>query len=302
MKPIHNGFSAKGGKTALLPVLAPLIQHFAYQNKLINLLDVFGGGGKIALSTELYPYFRRIVYNEYERSLSALFWCLKQKKAKQLYAAFCNLLQYPDQRQLFCMLKECKDRDDLNLYLAGAFALYIIYTSYQSNRQSYYAGAEERLKSGFLYDKLSQMALFSDKLDVCNMDGIDLIRKNISDPKVLIYCDPPYFNTKAYKNDWSAEDHLKFAHLLIRSQPKGVVIVSGYRDDQGIYQQLEDNGWDCMLAGIIPVTSSINHIGGTHKARLAMEWVWCNHPIPDYIKLLAQQFDYERKSRRENVR
>jgi DNA adenine methylase len=91
-------------------------------------------------------------------------------------------------------------------------------------------------------DKIMQAAERLRGVQIECMDAVELI-KRFNDPKVLIYCDPPYTlgtrHGKQYRCEMTDDDHVRLLGALL--QHKGYVAISGYRSK--IYDDML-KGWN----------------------------------------------------------
>ena len=59
------------------------------------------------------------------------------------------------------------------------------------------------------------------KIEIANMDAIKLLKKHAGNPKLILICDPPYFDTLEYDEAFSFEQHIQMAKLLKKHADKG---------------------------------------------------------------------------------
>jgi DNA adenine methylase len=101
------------------------------------------------------------------------------------------------------------------------------------------------------------------------MDGVKLIKK-YNNPKVFIYCDPPYeqsTRTNArYKVDMNREGHIEFLDSVIESKSK--ILISGY--DCELYNKLTDNGFE-------KIQFEVKTIDGNFNKKTKTETIWKNY-------------------------
>ncbi|MGE3807696.1 MAG: DNA adenine methylase, partial [Gemmataceae bacterium] len=65
---------------------------------------------------------------------------------------------------------------------------------------------------------------------ILRRDGFDVLEQIEDNPRVVVYCDPPYLNkSTAYRHDFAADDHARLAQALRRFRKTRVVV--SYYDD-----------------------------------------------------------------------
>lgn len=86
---------------------------------------------------------------------------------------------------------------------------------------------DARFKKDKLIEKIERLSKFSDRIDLRNGDGADIVSEYNNKSDVLLYLDPPYVDKGAslYLNAFSYDDHQKLARIMMGEEsPKNWII------------------------------------------------------------------------------
>jgi len=106
-----------------------------------------------------------------------------------------------------------------------------------------------------------------DGVIVENRDFEDII-KRYDRAYSLFFCDPPYFQTAAYKDAFSWDDHQRLAAALAKIKGKFLLTINDHKDIRRLYKGFRIRG--------VPVTYSVLK----NKTKLVQELVIANYPLP----------------------
>ncbi|MBP1045286.1 DNA adenine methylase [Enterococcus sp. BWM-S5] len=110
-----------------------------------------------------------------------------------------------------------------------------------------------------------------------NKDGVILINEH-NDPDTLLYCDPPYLESKLvsdhYKHGFSTQQHEELLDALLKF--KGPAIVSGYESD--LYNEALQDWWQIKKSVKVGIT--------TAKKSDRTEVLWMNYEPSGQMTLL----------------
>lgn len=235
MRIIKTPVSRVGNKSAILHILYTL-----FPLKYGRFIDVFGGSGSVLLGNPNPPSFE--VYNDFDRNLTNLFHCMKERTVATVRElGFCNLNSRDDfiaVRRFFedeqfedkyfseelrltditfpppeaAELKEIRTRitKDYDVRRAAMFMKLLRY-SYSSSCKSY---ASQPFDIRRLFGLITELKNRMANVVVENQDFETLI-KHYDRPDSFFYADPPYFSTEdMYAVGFNLDDHVRLKNTL----------------------------------------------------------------------------------------
>lgn len=235
MRIIRTPVSRVGNKSAILHILYAL-----FPLKYGRFIDVFGGSGSVLLGNPNPPSFE--VYNDFDRNLTNLFHCMKERTVATVRElGFCNLNSRDDfiaVRRFFkdeqfedkyfseelrltditfpppeaAELKEIRTRitKDYDVRRAAMFMKLLRY-SYSSSCKSY---ASQPFDIRRLFGLITELKNRMANVVVENQDFETLI-KHYDRPDSFFYADPPYFSTEdMYAVGFNLDDHVRLRDTL----------------------------------------------------------------------------------------
>lgn len=192
-------------------------------------VEPFAGGASIALSLLFEEYVKKIIINDIDYSIYA-FWNSVLFSADDL----CKLINDTDVtveewgRQK--KIQACKA--DVSLLELGFSTFFLNRTNYSGiikggiiggHHQNSKWKIDVRFNKKNLIKRIKKISGYASKIDLYNMDAIELINKIIVYlPKnTLVYFDPPYFKKgqDLYINFYEPDDHIKL-YTAISSEKK----------------------------------------------------------------------------------
>ena len=224
-----------GGKSKLLWLIRKLSP-----SRYSRFIDVFGGSGSVLLGNPNPPSFE--VYNDFDRNLTNLFHCMKERTlATVRELGFCNLNSRDDfiaVRRFFedeqfedkyfseelrltditfpppeaAELKEIRTRitKDYDVRRAAMFMKLLRY-SYSSSCKSY---ASQPFDIRRLFGLITELKNRMANVVVENQDFETLIN-HYDRPDAFFYADPPYFSTEdMYAVGFNLDDHVRLKNTL----------------------------------------------------------------------------------------
>lgn len=235
MRIIRTPVSRVGNKSAILHILYAL-----FPLKYGRFIDVFGGSGSVLLGNPNPPPFE--VYNDFDRNLTNLFHCMKERTVATVRElGFCNLNSRDDfiaVRRFFkdeqfedkyfseelrltditfpppeaAELKEIRTRitKDYDVRRAAMFMKLLRY-SYSSSCKSY---ASQPFDIRRLFGLITELKNRMANVVVENQDFETLIN-HYDRPDAFFYADPPYFSTEdMYAVGFNLDDHVRLKNTL----------------------------------------------------------------------------------------
>jgi DNA adenine methylase len=213
MKKITSGhkktlFRYFGGKFYLLKDIFKIIEQLYNNKKIVTIVDVFGGSGKVLINIPEDWKVNR-VYNDIDHRLFTLLNVLRDDEKRKIL--FERLNYTLSSRELFYQIKNENPSDDIST----AFnLLYLIFYSFNGVMKSYgimvndhrsFENQKEQLYSNFKYIKDWRIE---------NLDFRELISKYDS-YKTFFYLDPPYIMSGSqYKYSFTMNDFIDLKNIL----------------------------------------------------------------------------------------
>ena len=187
-------------------------------------VEIYAGGASIALSLLVEGYISKVIINDKDKSIYALWYSILNHPMK-----LCKLIKKtPLTIENWKIQKEIqKNKDKYNLVTLGFSTLFLNRTNRSGIINAGVIGGLEqkgkwkidaRFNKESLISKIKLIAKYKDKIKLHNLDAIDLINKikNKLPKKSLIYLDPPYYckGKELYMNYYDYEDHKKISEVI----------------------------------------------------------------------------------------
>jgi len=248
-----------------------IIKYLPPVNDYNTYIEPFSGSYSIGLKLETPPPIE--IYNDLDKNVYSLYKVLSDPELFQQFKEKCDLVLYNEG-----LRKEFKDllkTDNLSMVDRSFYFFYVNRTSHNGvggfSKNTYIRRNMSKSISDFLssIDRLPELHNRLSKVIVSNTDGIELIKK-YNDPKVMIYCDPPYhWSTRTstrYNVDMNDEDQEKFLDAVIESKAK--ILISGYDCEK--YNRLTENGFE-------KIQFEVKTISGNFTPKTKIESLWRNY-------------------------
>ncbi len=183
-----------GGKSKFIPIIYSKLQ----EGRAKTLVSPYTGGGSAELSLLEAGVVDRLILNDKDVGIYALFWVIKHMP-DQLFGRLRNC--HPTHRLFF------KAQDIVKADYAGCTLIEAAWYTLLLNRLVYSgifnanplggrSGTRLQLKSRWNPEKLCKrievLHALSDRYDVSNLDACDLIEDTYWLPDTTIFIDPPY--------------------------------------------------------------------------------------------------------------
>jgi len=211
-----------GGKGKLSPFFKALIE----RNNLggCTYVEPFAGGAGLACDLLLTEYVWRIAINDIDRAVVA-FWRSVLEHTDEICRRIRNVkLSVATWRRQRAIYASEQDPEPWELGFSFLFLN-------RTNRSGIMGGGviggldqtgpwkiDARFNREALIERVERIADFRDRIDVSQVDAVELIRKQLTaaSPKTLVYLDPPYYykGQRLYENHYTPEDHARLASLV----------------------------------------------------------------------------------------
>ncbi|MCK5624776.1 DNA adenine methylase [Candidatus Pacearchaeota archaeon] len=193
-------------------------------------VEIYAGGASIALSLLMEDYVSKIIINDNDKSIYALWHSILNQPVK-----LCNLIKKtPLNIETWRMQKEIqknKNKYDLNkkrdLLILGFSTFFLNRTNRSGIINAGVIGGlkqdgdwkmDVRFNRETLISKIKLISKYKKQIELYNLDAIELINKikNKLPKKTLIYLDPPYYfkGKELYMNYYDYEDHKKISEVM----------------------------------------------------------------------------------------
>jgi DNA adenine methylase len=248
-----------------------IIKHFPNKDDFDTYIEPFGGSYSIGLKLQDVPKIE--FYNDLDNNVYCLYKVLSDPILFQEFKEKLDLVPYSEFiRNEF---KEYLKLDTLTTIQRAFYFFYVNRTSHNGvggfSKNTYIRRNMSKSISDFLssIDRLPELHNRLSNIIVTNTDGIELIKKH-SEPRTLIYCDPPYEHSTRtsarYSVDMDRDGHLVFLDAVVESKSK--ILISGY--DCELYDMLTENGFE-------KIQFEVKTISGNFKPKTKIETLWKNY-------------------------
>lgn len=219
MASIYSPLRYPGGKNKTYQY----IKHLVTINNISTYIEPFAGGAAVALRLLINGDVKRIIINDYDRSIYA-FWysviCESEKLINRIWNTDITMKQWHIQKKIQDN-KKTADLIDL-----GFSTLFLNRTNRSGIIKAGVIGGKKqngkykmdcRFNKKTITDRIKLIASFANQIKVCNDDAIDFIDKEIIKTRnSLTFFDPPYY-TKGpdlYTNFYNHDDHVELARSI----------------------------------------------------------------------------------------
>ena len=227
------GFSSPlrypGGKTRLANKLLEAIEKNFDKKEKVILVEPYAGGAGASLSLLFAKQVEKIVINDLDKSIF-IFWKIAVSDTDYLINKIrrteVTIEEWRKQKAIYVSTKNERKLAFATLFLnrtnrSGIMNGGPIGGAYQTGTWKINA----RFTKKTIIDRLEKIKEFRNKIEVCNFDGIELL-KNLEERKnwkqYFIFLDPPYFQKgqSLYLNHYSNKDHENLSEFLEKSSFK----------------------------------------------------------------------------------
>jgi len=180
-------------------------------------VEPYAGGASVGLSLLLNEYVSKVVINDIDRSIFA-FWYSVLNRTDE----FCKLIdETPVTLETWKKQKKIqKNKYRYGLLKLGFSTFFLNRTNHAGILKAGVIGGQQqtgkwkidaRYNKTNLIERIKQIALYKDKIELYNMDAVELIKtlRKTLPKKTLFYLDPPYFvkGKDLYLNHYTEKDH-----------------------------------------------------------------------------------------------
>lgn len=219
------------------------------ENNLIGgrYVEPYAGGASVALSLLFEGVAGSVQINDLDPSIYA-FWNSVTKCADE----FCERIETaPLTIEEWHRQRDIYRSDETDLMLRGFAAFYLNRT----NRSGIIAGAgviggqkqsgawkmDARFPKETVIARIQRVAAAAARITVSNLDAVELLRSIPSDPRTLVYLDPPYFKKAdgLYANWYKPGDHRAVRDAIASLSVPWVVSYDCQDEIKELYSQFE---------------------------------------------------------------
>lgn len=213
-----------GGKTKYAKLFAEVIRRNGLTS--CKFIEVFAGGAGSAISLLLKGHVGSLVLNDLDVSIYS-FWKAVKEYPEELVDLIektpISIQEWKNQKRIY----EAKDtKEEL---LLGFATFYLNRSNHSGILHARPVGGmsqngryriDSRFTKSTSIEKIRRIASFADKIEVCNLDGnnlIDLLVSKYKAEKTLIYFDPPYYQKgpALYLNHFCHGDHERLRDSIL---------------------------------------------------------------------------------------
>lgn len=199
------------------------VKHLVKLNNINTYIEPFAGGSAVALRLLINHDVKRIIINDYDRSIYSFWYCVvnhADRLIEKIINTEITIKEWYKQKQI----QEQKDSADIfdlafsTLFLnrtnrAGIIKAGVIGGKKQNGNYK----MDCRFNKETIINRIKLISSYSNQILVCNYDAIDFINKEIKKTrKSLTFFDPPYYNKgpDLYTNFYNHEDHVELANAI----------------------------------------------------------------------------------------
>jgi len=199
------------------------IKYLVDTHNISTYIEPFAGGAAVALRLLINQDVKRIIINDYDRGIYAL-WNTIVSRPNQLIQLIKNTPI--DMNQWYIQRNIQKQKDNIDELTLAFSTLFLNRTNRSGiikagvtggkNQESEYK-IDCRFNKEAIIKRIEIIASFSDQIKVCNYDAKDFIEAEIKATRSsLTFFDPPYYDKgpDLYTNFYSHEDHVELAKII----------------------------------------------------------------------------------------
>lgn len=233
MKNFSSPLRYPGGKTCLAVFLAKAIERNFTESEKVILVEPYAGGAGASLVLLFASKVNKIIINDLDKAIYA-FWKIAVSDTDYLINKILKtditIEEWKKQRAIY--------NDLLSSNHKLAFSTLFLN---RTNRSGIIEGGpiggmeqsgdwklDARFTKSTIIERLEKIKIYKDKIKVCNLDGISLLKKVEQHKQMnnyFIFLDPPYYQKgkSLYLNHYENDDHEKLAKFLKKSLLKWVM-------------------------------------------------------------------------------
>lgn len=231
-------FRYPGGKSKMIPIIYSKIRR--EQRK--QLIGAYAGGASAELALLEAGVFEKLVLNDYDFGIYALYWTIKHAPYDLIYRLQSS--SSPTVKDYFHAQKIIKkDYPNCNILDAAWYTLIVNRLAYSGIYKANPLGGKNGKTSDLLsrwnpkalIKRINEIHDLSDRITVLNEDACNLIEEYYWHPETTIFVDPPFVQKgeDLYRCYYKKQDHIDLCVLLesLHSGMPGADIIVTYDDD-----------------------------------------------------------------------
>ncbi|MGM0918100.1 MAG: DNA adenine methylase [Bacillota bacterium] len=226
------------------------VQFLIKENNIKTYIEPYCGGAAVALKLLIKGDVKRIMINDYDRSIYAMWYSVlnyTENFIKKIRDASFSLEEWEKQKKIQV------NKYQVDLLELGFSTFYLNRTNHSGIINAGPIGGKQqtgtykidcRFNKETLINKINLIASFKTKIKLYNLDALDFIKNNIVKTRnSLTFFDPPYFvkGKDLYTNFYEFPDHLELNDAIVRymSKQKWILTYDVHDDIHNIYSGFE---------------------------------------------------------------
>lgn len=226
------------------------VKYLVEKNKVDTYIEPYCGGAAVALKLLFHKDVKRIMINDYDRSIYAMWYSIlnyTDSFLKMINQSVFTLNEWEKQKEIQ------KNKESVSLLELGYSTFYLNRTNRSGiinagpiggKNQSGDYKMDCRFNIEVLMEKVTLIASHKKNIKLYNLDAIDFIKKNIvKTKKSLTFFDPPYFvkGKDLYTNFYEFPDHVELKDTISQylSKKKWILTYDVHDDIRNIYSNFE---------------------------------------------------------------
>lgn len=206
--------------------------------------EPYAGGAGLALRLLFEGYIRKAYINDFDRCIFA-FW----KSIIDNSDDFCNWIEQVsvtmDSWYRYRAIRKNAENEDIFELGKATFFLNRTNVSGVINGGvigGYKQKGKYKLNARFnkkdLIERIQKIALFKDRIEVSNLDGIEFIKQmDQMEEEIFVYLDPPYYQKgyKLYMNYYAKKDHEQLSEYVHKMKKRWMVSYDNHEFIHNLY-------------------------------------------------------------------
>jgi len=193
-------------------------------------VEIYAGGASIALSLLIENYASKIIINDKDKSIFAIWKSIldyPKEFCKLIEKTPTNIKNWEIQKEIQRNKKTYNLKKKKDILELGFSTFFLNRTNYSGIINAGVIGGtnqngkwkiDARYNKKTSIEKIKLISKYKNKIELHNLDAIELIKiiKNKLPKKSLIYLDPPYYNKgkELYMNYYKYQDHKEVAEKI----------------------------------------------------------------------------------------
>lgn len=246
----HSPLRYPGGKNCIFPFVSSLISENSLDG--CTYIEPYAGGAGLALRLLYEEYSESIVINDLDPLVYA-FWCICTTQADRLMDWIDKVpITVDSWRECKEIIRHSEATDSFSLACSFFFLNRTNVSGVLNggiigglNQKGKYK-IDARFNKKELIRRIDKISKYSDRIDVSNLDGVNLIKKFTNrSQNTFLYLDPPYYEkgSNLYLNAYKEKDHERLSHYVKNLSTPWLLSYDNHSFITNLYQSFEKRAY-----------------------------------------------------------